>query len=285
MAEEYILSRTAAEIDRKLQNAAELKTITQAEYDQLPETDANTLYMLSDVDEESLVIDETPIQGSSNPVSSGGVYEAITNVQTEVDGKSDVGHEHEQYLTEIPSEYVTDSELTAKGYATTSALSDLQTEVNGKQDTLTFDSSPKSGSTNPVTSGGVYNAVTGLQGDLQTVSDGIPTEPADLGLSTETWSFVLEDERTVFKEMPVISSITIITFTIDGTAYQAEEGMTWGEWVESGYNTLAYVINAYHQYVTDNSAYPLIHQNGNYAYSNTIINNGDIYTVPNAGLA
>ena len=28
----------------------------------------------------------------------------------------------------------------------------------------------------------------------------------------------------------------LITFTIDGTTYQAEEGMTWEEWVNSEYN-------------------------------------------------
>lgn len=38
--------------------------------------------------------------------------------------------------------------------------------------------------------------------------------------------------------------IAIIEFMIQGTTYEAEEGMTWGEWVESEYNT----INAYAQY-------------------------------------
>ena len=33
---------------------------------------------------------------------------------------------------------------------------------------------------------------------------------------------------------------SLITFTINGTEYQAEEGITWGEWVDSEYN----VINA-----------------------------------------
>ena len=28
----------------------------------------------------------------------------------------------------------------------------------------------------------------------------------------------------------------LIVFTIDSVAYQAEEGMTWGEWVASSYN-------------------------------------------------
>jgi hypothetical protein len=35
-----------------------------------------------------------------------------------------------------------------------------------------------------------------------------------------------------------------ITFTIDGTTYYAKEGMTWGELVESEYNTGGYVWNA-----------------------------------------
>lgn len=37
---------------------------------------------------------------------------------------------------------------------------------------------------------------------------------------------------------------SLISFTIDGTSYQAEEGMTWGEWVESDYNTNGYTKNS-----------------------------------------
>jgi hypothetical protein len=33
------------------------------------------------------------------------------------------------------------------------------------------------------------------------------------------------------------SSANLITFTIDGISYQAEDGMTWEEWVYSSYNT------------------------------------------------
>lgn len=36
----------------------------------------------------------------------------------------------------------------------------------------------------------------------------------------------------------VEEEVSLITFTIDGTEYQAEEGMTWGQWVESKYNTI-----------------------------------------------
>lgn len=32
--------------------------------------------------------------------------------------------------------------------------------------------------------------------------------------------------------------VALQTFTIDGTEYQAKEGMTWAEWIESEYNTI-----------------------------------------------
>ena len=38
------------------------------------------------------------------------------------------------------------------------------------------------------------------------------------------------------------SSVSLISFTIVGTRYQAVEGMTWREWVESEYNTDGYFI-------------------------------------------
>lgn len=34
----------------------------------------------------------------------------------------------------------------------------------------------------------------------------------------------------------------LITFTIAGTTYQAIDGMTWGEWVDSEYNTGGFYI-------------------------------------------
>ena len=39
------------------------------------------------------------------------------------------------------------------------AVSKIKTLIAAKQDKLTFDSKPTSGSTNPITSGGVYDAI------------------------------------------------------------------------------------------------------------------------------
>lgn len=48
---------------------------------------------------------------------------------------------------------------------------------------------------------------------------------------------VIVDGMTYSRGPSVGEEATVITFTIDGTEYQAEEGMTFDEWVESEYNT------------------------------------------------
>lgn len=41
--------------------------------------------------------------------------------------------------------------------------------------------------------------------------------------------------------------MTLISFTIGGTPYQAEEGMTWAEWCDSEYNTVSAYISVLDQ--------------------------------------
>lgn len=41
-------------------------------------------------------------------------------------------------------------------------------------------------------------------------------------------------------EIGTHTTVTLISFRIEGTSYQAEEGMTWGQWVNSSYNTGGY---------------------------------------------
>lgn len=60
-------------------------------------------------------------------------------------------------------------------------LNDLEDRIeaglNEKQDALTFDNAPTEGSTNPVTSGGIYTALDGKQDTL--TFDNTPTENSD----------------------------------------------------------------------------------------------------------
>lgn len=39
------------------------------------------------------------------------------------------------------------------------------------------------------------------------------------------------------------ASVSLISFSIGGTTYQAEDGMTWAEWVASEYNTGGFGVN------------------------------------------
>lgn len=61
----------------------------------------------------------------------------------------------------------------------------------------------------------------------------------------------------------------LITFTIDGVEYQAEEGMTWKEWVDSEYNILNYGI--FNDYICNNSLLKCITVDSVYCTSNEVI--------------
>ena len=83
-----------------------------------------------------------PTSGSANPVQSGGVHSALAT-------KADA--------------------------ATVTALSGtvnaLSGTVAGKQDTLTFDSTPTAGSSNPVTSAGVKEYVDSQSANVEYLSN------------------------------------------------------------------------------------------------------------------
>lgn len=64
--------------------------------------------------------------------------------------------------------------VTSKISELTEAISqDLQDLDDAKQDTLTFDTTPTLGSSNPVTSDGVAKCMTQVVGDIDTVLDSI----------------------------------------------------------------------------------------------------------------
>ena len=91
-------------------------------------------------------VDSAPTANSSNLVTSGGV-------KTALDGKQDTISD----LSTIRSG--------ASAGATAVQPAGLSAGLATKQDILTFDSTPTSGSTNPVTSGGIYNVL----GDIETL--------------------------------------------------------------------------------------------------------------------
>ena len=91
------------------------KTLTSLVVD----TDENTLDTLLDKKQDTLTFDTAPAEGSTNPVTSGGVYTALADIDTSSVDLSD---------------YVTTSALEAYGYQTedevnaliTAALEDVE---------------------------------------------------------------------------------------------------------------------------------------------------------------
>ena len=182
--------------------------------------------------QDTLQFDATPREGSSNPVTSDGIYNALQSVtpvgitddyvtaesdnpvkssgiyqfvQDEVSGLvsedelSDYATKVElvDYATKLElADYATKVELA--DYATdeqlNQAVSNLATkdELNSKQDTLQFDTTPTAGSTNPVTSDGIKSAIdavvtTPIEVD-QTVSQSSYNPVASSGI----YNFVLD---------------------------------------------------------------------------------------------
>lgn len=68
--------------------------------------------------------------------------------------------------------------------------------------------------------------------------------------------------------------VTLITFTIEGTEYQAEEGMTWAEWVKSEDNTGGYLIGAVGDTVLDQAGFAV-----NGVTSSSVIQDGVSYSI------
>ena len=106
--------------------------------------------------QDALTFDNAPTEGSTNPVTSGGVRAAIDSAIPE----------------NVYSKRETDALLALKqpkgDYVTTEQLEE-------KQDALTFDSTPTAGSLNPVTSEGIKAAI-----------DAIEPAPVDAYTKTET---------------------------------------------------------------------------------------------------
>ena len=119
-----------------------------------------------------LTFDATPTAGSQNPVTSDGIKKAIDNVdvgnvQEQLDAIKTEQTEQNKKIsdnkTQIDSvkESVANQEtdITALQETTaghTTAIEGLQT---GKQNVLTFDTTPTAGSQNPVTSDGIKKAI------------------------------------------------------------------------------------------------------------------------------
>lgn len=70
---------------------------------------------------------------------------------------------------------------------------------------------------------------------------------------TQMKSEIIAELKEYINElMAEIEGNNLITFTIGGIQYQAEEGMTWGEWIEREYNTDGYYTDQWNKVLSYN---------------------------------
>ena len=92
---------------------------------------------------------------------------------------------------------------------------------------------------------------------------------------------LIDDGKRVYSEKKVNNEVNLITFTIAGAEYQAEEGMTWGEWVDSEYNVISAFISADGYLRCGNLG--ILTSTYNNVESNKLILHGESYLIGNHG--
>ena len=108
----------------------------------------------------SVILDDTVTQASQNGVKSSGIYSFVHEITDPLE--TTVG-EHTSDINTLKGTQTTQGQtITQHGDQLTSLTEQVntqETQIQGKQDKLTFDSTPTAGSNNPVTSDGIKKAI------------------------------------------------------------------------------------------------------------------------------
>lgn len=165
--------------------------------------------------QDVLTFDQAPTADSQNPVTSGGVYKAI----------SDAGIELDDNVTQTSQNGVKSSGIYkfVKNNSEAGRLDQLQEQIfelsNTMQVKLTFDSKPKKGSLNPVTSNGIFEAIQGSGGGTITLDNTVTAESQN-GVKSSGIHAAIEAARTSLAAMITAANAVIESHTDDITALQ-----------------------------------------------------------------
>lgn len=165
--------------------------------------------------QDVLTFDQAPTADSQNPVTSGGVYKAIR----------DAGIELDDNVTQTSQNGVKSSGIYkfVKENSESGMLDQLQEQIfelsNTMQVKLTFDSEPKKGSLNPVTSNGIFEAIQGSGGGTITLDDTV-TADSQNGVKSSGIHAAIEAARASLSAMITAANAVIESHTDDIAALQ-----------------------------------------------------------------
>lgn len=193
---------------------------------------------VSDIVDDLTTANAKKVLSANQGVAIKALIDALTEV---VEDKSDESHTHDD-------RYYTETEINTK-------VDIINQSINGKQDKLTFDSTPTSNSTKPVTSGGVYTALSGKQATITggattitssnltasralvsnssgkvAVSDVTSTELGYLDGVTSNVQEQLNEKADADSYLPLAGGIVTgsITFDNSTTSQKSEPYLQWG---------------------------------------------------------
>lgn len=141
MTEQYSITKDNPTVFRALMKISETIEALNKEVDQLAETVKN-----ADLDQVKTLIDNMQEQVNTAAQSAAEALEAANAADEKAEGFADSIASIQQGLQSLQS-----------------SVSGLSEQLAGKQDALTFDTSPAEGSQNPVTSGGIYQALQNVE--------------------------------------------------------------------------------------------------------------------------
>lgn len=86
-----------------------------------------------------------------------------------------------------------------------------------------------------------------------------------------------------FRPYTLTQQTTLISFTIEGTEYQAELGMTWAQWVDSSYNTGGFAVDVGDNTIRNGPKYLYTSSNMQLVFSSNTVISGGAYTLAYGG--
>lgn len=169
-------------------------------------------YTASEIDNRLRRVDDIPVVDSelsttsTNPVQNKVITSRINSIESSLNQKANTSAiptktsqltNNSGFLTSIPSEYVTETELTNKGYATQASVAALSNKIDNLPTggNITVDSSLSSTSTNPVQNKVITEAVTLFENEFTVLYE-------DLG---NTFKNVYEDLDAMQNEIDNLS--------------------------------------------------------------------------------
>ena len=147
-AQNEVIENLPEDVSQFAEMLAEFKRAMEGEFDSFTDAINQSIQEFEDEVNGKIVTDDTPTQGSTNLVTSGGVYASIKSLSDTL-VKDLVPTENSHNYVESGGVYS----------AIQTAIGNLSTAIATKQDRLTFDTEPTQNSVNPVQSGGIYTAI------------------------------------------------------------------------------------------------------------------------------